>query len=120
MVIRTFSKNALESRCGDASKTWPIQAPLHILLFIDVLRTSTLAAKFKLHDVVVMPDHFHVLLMGIRALNARSNSSKVGIHFGVTKSSGWQERSGRPDFPKSVSWTGRAFWRIRNISMRIR
>jgi REP element-mobilizing transposase RayT len=30
--------------------------------FIDVLRTNTLAGKFKLHDFVVMPDHFHVLL----------------------------------------------------------
>jgi putative transposase len=31
-------------------------------LFIDVLRTNTLASKFRLHDFVVMPDHFHVLL----------------------------------------------------------
>ena len=31
-------------------------------LFIDVLRTNTLASKFKLHEFVVMPDHFHVLL----------------------------------------------------------
>jgi putative transposase len=31
-------------------------------LFIDMLRTNTLAGKFKLHDFVVMPDHFHVLL----------------------------------------------------------
>jgi len=31
-------------------------------LLIDVLRTNTLAGKFKVHDFVVMPDHFHVLL----------------------------------------------------------
>jgi putative transposase len=31
-------------------------------LFIDVLRTNTVAGKFKLHEFVVMPDHFHVLL----------------------------------------------------------
>jgi putative transposase len=31
-------------------------------LLIDVLRTNTLAGKFKLHEFVVMPDHFHVLL----------------------------------------------------------
>ena len=31
-------------------------------LFIDVLRTYTLAGKFKVHEFVVMPDHFHVLL----------------------------------------------------------
>jgi putative transposase len=28
----------------------------------DVLRTNTLARKFKVHEFVVMPDHFHVLL----------------------------------------------------------
>jgi putative transposase len=49
-------------------------------LFIDVLRANTLAGKFKLHDFVVMPDHFHVLLTvdGIRALNARFNSLRAG------------------------------------------
>jgi hypothetical protein len=38
------------------------QAQNEAELFIDVLRTNTLAGKFKLHDFVVMPDHFHVLL----------------------------------------------------------
>jgi putative transposase len=31
-------------------------------LLIDVLRAYTLAGKFKVHEFVVMPDHFHVLL----------------------------------------------------------
>jgi REP-associated tyrosine transposase len=31
-------------------------------LFIDVLRSYTLAGKFKIHEFVVMPDHFHVLV----------------------------------------------------------
>jgi len=31
-------------------------------LFIDVLRTYTLAGKFKVHEFVVMPDHFHILV----------------------------------------------------------
>jgi putative transposase len=31
-------------------------------LLIDVLRSYTLAGKFKVHEFVVMPDHFHVLL----------------------------------------------------------
>jgi putative transposase len=38
------------------------QAQNEAELFIDVLRTNTLADKFKLHEFVVMPDHFHVLL----------------------------------------------------------
>jgi putative transposase len=31
-------------------------------LLIDVLRSYTLAGKFKIHEFVVMPDHFHVLI----------------------------------------------------------
>jgi putative transposase len=31
-------------------------------LLIDVLRSYTLAGKFKVHEFVVMPDHFHVLV----------------------------------------------------------
>jgi REP-associated tyrosine transposase len=31
-------------------------------LLIDVLRSYTLAGKFKIHEFVVMPDHFHVLV----------------------------------------------------------
>jgi putative transposase len=31
-------------------------------LLIDVLRSYVKAKKFKLHDFVVMPNHFHVLL----------------------------------------------------------
>jgi putative transposase len=38
------------------------QAQNEAELFIDVLRTNTLARKFKVHEFVVMPDHFHVLL----------------------------------------------------------
>ncbi len=32
------------------------------LLFIDVLRSYTLKGTFKVHEFVVMPDHFHVLV----------------------------------------------------------
>src|SRR6476660_6627845 len=38
------------------------QSPNEAELFIDVLRTNTLAGKFKVREFVVMPDHFHVLL----------------------------------------------------------
>jgi hypothetical protein len=31
-------------------------------LFIDVLRTYVIAKKFRLHDFVVMPNHFHLQL----------------------------------------------------------
>lgn len=32
------------------------------MLFIDVLRSYTLKGSFKVHECVVMPDHFHVLM----------------------------------------------------------
>src|SRR3954462_5349712 len=32
-------------------------------LFIDVLRSHTLAGQFKVLEFVVMPDHFHILVM---------------------------------------------------------
>ena len=38
------------------------QAKAEAELFIDVLRAYTLAGKFEMHEFVVMPDHFHVLL----------------------------------------------------------
>jgi putative transposase len=31
-------------------------------LFIDVLRSYVAAGRFKIHDFVVMPDHFHLLI----------------------------------------------------------
>src|SRR5579859_4204217 len=90
-------------------------------LFIDVLRTNTLAGKFKLHEFVVMPDHFHVLLTvdGNTSIERAAQLIKGGYSF-RTKSWGWQERSGHRDFPKSGYWTERVTWRIRSISMRTR
>ena len=31
-------------------------------LFIDVLRSYVFGGRFKIHDFVVMPDHFHLLI----------------------------------------------------------
>ncbi len=42
-------------------------------LLIDVLRSYTLAGKFKAHEFVVMPDHFHVLL----SLNADTSIERA-------------------------------------------
>src|SRR5712692_7317223 len=42
-------------------------------LFIDVLRSYVSAGRFKIHDFVVMPDHFHLLL----TLNANMTIEKA-------------------------------------------
>jgi putative transposase len=39
-----------------------LQSQRSAVLLIDVLRSYTLAGKFKVHEFVVMPDHFHVLV----------------------------------------------------------
>jgi putative transposase len=45
-------------------------------LFIDVLRNYVIAKKFKLHDFVVMPNHFHLQLTvdGRNTIKRRSGS----------------------------------------------
>ena len=45
-------------------------------LFIDVLRNYVIAKKFKLHDFVVMPNHFHLQLTldGRKTIKRRSGS----------------------------------------------
>src|SRR5215469_11511313 len=39
-----------------------LQSDRNATLLIDVLRTNVKAKKFKVHDFVVMPDHFHALI----------------------------------------------------------
>jgi len=39
-----------------------LQSERMAALLIDVLRSYVAAGQFKVHDFVVMPDHFHVLL----------------------------------------------------------
>jgi len=39
-----------------------LQSDRNATLLIDVLRTNVKARKFKVHDFVVMPDHFHALI----------------------------------------------------------
>jgi putative transposase len=39
-----------------------LQSKLAAELLIDVLRSYTLAGKFKVHEFVVMPNHFHLLI----------------------------------------------------------
>src|ERR1017187_1675322 len=39
-----------------------LQSERNATLMIDVLRSSVAARKFRLHDIVVMPDHLHLLV----------------------------------------------------------
>lgn len=46
----------------DESRSTPVTDGEACLFFIDVLRSYTLKGSFKVHEFVVMPDHFHVLM----------------------------------------------------------
>jgi len=69
-------------------------------LFIDVLRTNTLAGKFKLHEFVVMPDHFHVLLTvdGHTSIERAIQFIKGGFSFRRNKELGLEGEIWPPGF----------------------
>ena len=69
-------------------------------LFIDVLRTNTLAGKFKLHEFVVMPDHFHVLLTvdGHTSIERAIQLIKGGYSFRRNKELGLEGEIWPPGF----------------------
>jgi putative transposase len=69
-------------------------------LFVDVLRTNTLAGKFKLHDFVVMPDYFHVLLTvdGNTSIERAVQLIKGGYSFRRNKELGLEGEIWPPGF----------------------
>jgi len=59
-----------------------LQSERNAGLLIDVLRSLVTEHKFKLHDFVVMPDHFHVLVTVEEGMTSKKpcNSSKADSH----------------------------------------
>ena len=76
------------------------EAPNEADLIIDVLRTNTPAGKFKLHDFVVMPDHFHVLLIvdGNTSIERAIQLIKGGYSFRRNKELGLEGEIWPPGF----------------------
>ena len=58
MVAGTRTFFVTSKTCGAGL----LQSERMAALLIDVLRSYVAAGQFKVHDFVVMPDHFHVLL----------------------------------------------------------
>lgn len=76
------------------------QAQNEAELFIDVLRTNTLAGKFKVREFVVMPDHFHVLLTvdGNTSIERAMQLIKGGYSFRRNKELGLEGEIWPPGF----------------------
>ena len=72
-------------------------------LFIDVLRTNTLAGKFKVREFVVMPDHFHVLITldGNTSIERALQLIKGGYSFRRNKELGLADEIWQPGFSET-------------------
>ena len=72
-------------------------------LFIDVLRSYTLAGKFKVHDFVVMQNHVHFLVTvdGEMSVEKAVQLVKGNFSFRAKKEKNWGSRAryGNADSP---------------------
>ncbi len=62
------------------------------MLLIDVLRTNVAAARFQLHDFVIMPDHLHLLitLPGDMSIEKAMQLIKGGFSYRLKREFGYQ------------------------------
>jgi putative transposase len=90
-------------------------------LFIDVLRSYAAAKKFRLHDFVVMPNHFHLLLTLNKDMTVEKAAQLVkGISlFAQKRNWGLNAKSGSPASLTSAYGTARAFSAIATTSTTI-
>ena len=59
-IIATRRTFFVTTKCAGGRQL--LQTDRNAYLLIDVLRTNVAAARFKVHDFVVMPDHVHLLI----------------------------------------------------------
>ena len=71
-------------------------------LLIDVLYHYRQQQKYLLHEFVIMPDHFHVLLTVGAEMTVEKAVQliKGGLRFGQDANSGFARRFGKRDFRK--------------------
>jgi REP element-mobilizing transposase RayT len=92
-----------------AGKRSMLQSDRSAGLFIRVLYEYRAQKKFRLHEFVVMPDHFHVLLSVDSSMtsNVPRNSSKVDSHSVQERNLDFVRLCGRKDFRRYASQTRR-------------
>jgi putative transposase len=68
-----------------------LQSDRNALLLIDVLRTNVKAGRFRVHDFVVMPDHFHAVITVNRDMTIEKTMQliKGGFSFRLKKEFGY-------------------------------
>jgi putative transposase len=84
-------------------------------LFIDVLRNYVTAGKFKLHDFVVMPNHFHlqITLQDGVTVEKAVQLVKGNFSYRAKKELGYQFEIWQPGFSDERVWDRESFLRHR-------
>jgi putative transposase len=85
-------------------------------LFIDVLRTYVAAKRFRVHDFVVMPDHFHVTITLDRTMTIEKavQSIKGNFSYRAKKELGYQGEIWQRGFSDERVWDRESFLRHRS------
>ncbi len=84
-------------------------------LFIDVLRTYVTAKKFRLHDFVVMPNHFHLqfTLEDRKTIEKTVGQVKGNFSYRAKKELGCRYEIWQPGFSDERVWDRESFLRHR-------
>lgn len=93
-----------------------LQTERMALLFIDVLRTYVTAKRFRLHDFVVMPDHFHLLMTldGTVTVEKAVQLVKGNFSYRAKKELGHQGEIWQRGFSDERVWDRESFLRHRS------
>ena len=85
-------------------------------LFIDVLRNYVTAKKFRLHDFVVMPNHFHLQLTldGDMTIEKAVGLVKGNFSYRAKKELGCRFEIWQPGFSDERVWDRESFLRHRS------
>ena len=85
-------------------------------LFIDVLRNYVAAKKFRLHDFVAMPNHFHLQLTldGRMTIEKAVGLVKGNFSYRAKKELGYQFEIWQPGFSDERVWDRESFLRHRS------
>jgi len=104
-----------------AEKRNLLQSDRSARLFIRVLYDYRAQGKFRLHEFVVMPDHFHLLLTvgGDLTIEQAVQFIKGGFAFRAGRDSGSDLPSGKEDSPRFVYVMAKRTGRFANTSGRI-
>jgi len=85
-------------------------------LLIDVLRTYVAAKRFKVHDFVVMPNHFHLLMTvdGSMTVEKAVQLIKGNFSYRAKKELGYQGEIWQRGFSDQRVWDRESFLRHRS------